>query len=1142
MTQQKKVERLRRRGNKYLHAEDFDEANKAFGQALELDARDPMALLGRALSLRKLGEYQAAQHVLNRALYLHPSDPRLLNEQGLLRFDQEQYDKALEYLERALAITPNDQSILELKVRSLRSRGAPFDQAEKAMADALRQFPGDPAFLTEQAKLFYDRQRYDEAVEAFVQAKNEDPIRDGIISLRDEGRFAEAEQLIEAALSRLPKNVAIMNERGRLYYDREDYAEAVNAFDRTLELDPQNEEAFAGKIDALRQQGPPHDLAQKATTDALTKLPGNSALLTKRAWLYYDQKQYDQAVEAFLEAKSEYEFRNQIAWLRAEHQYAECEQLIEAALARLPNDVAILNLRGRLYLDREEYGEAVEAFDRTLEVDHQNVDAFVGKIQSWRRQSPPFDRAHKAIAEALAKLPGNSTLLAEQAWVYYDQKQYDRAVEVFVQAESEYELEGEINSLRTQRRFAECEQLIEAALSRLPNNVAILDQRGWLHFDQKHYKQAAAAFDQALGVEPGNEVALNGRSVSLRVQRRFVEAEAAIQEGLGRLPKSVALLNERGWVYYDQARYEQAIEAFDQTLRARPGNEDALQWKIRALRSKRDFAGAEKAIEEALALVPESAQILYERGKLHYDRDEYEKADEYYSKAITNGPNYLLSYYDRADALKRLNRGEDALEVLKGLMRERPDDLEVRNQLGWFYLARNDLSNAQKEFEAVLAEDPTSTVGINSMGAVYFNQGQYDRAEEEFRRALQVEPNDAAFHGNLAWALVRQVREASPFPAASRQPATWLERIKRAATSLTGSDQHTAADCLPEAEEHCRGALQIDPNYHEAYSCLGVIAFKRGKLIDSEDFLQTSVRLNPKEASYVDLGALYVQMGRYEEAGKVLEKARQLNRNDARARLELGNLYLQTDRPKDAMHMFREAMAVDPKSEEAPRALAIALMRSGEYTEAGRVLRKAIRELEEPKRWQLHLTLCQLLTDLGDKNNDPDLYDEALKEVLIATALKPEHPAPCFYAGIVRYKREEYQLARRSFRKCLEKDPNHFEAELNARRVEALLRREIIRTRVVQVAGIALGITCLGLLVILWILYFKTTDRITSTMVNTLSPILLGLVFIAFLLPWLSRLKLPGVEADLSQPKEKVSAGPTGSVGFGSSSLSSGPQ
>jgi hypothetical protein len=58
-------------------------------------------------------------------------------------------------------------------------------------------------------------------------------------------------------------------------------------------------------------------------------------------------------------------------------------------------------------------------------------------------------------------------------------------------------------------------------------------------------------------------------------------------------------------------------------------------------------------------------------------------------------------------------------------------------------------------------------------------------------------------------------------------------------------------------------------------------------------------------------------------------------------------------------------------------------------------------------------------------------------------------------------------------------------------------------------------------------------------MITVLVPICLGLVVVSILLPSLSKLKLTGLEAELSQPtaKEALASGPKGEIGFGSGSL-----
>jgi predicted Zn-dependent protease len=100
--------------------------------------------------------------------------------------------------------------------------------------------------------------------------------------------------------------------------------------------------------------------------------------------------------------------------------------------------------------------------------------------------------------------------------------------------------------------------------------------------------------------------------------------------------------------------------------------------------------------------------------------------------------------------------------------------------------------------------------------------------------------------------------------------------------------------------------------------------------------------VNAKRGHYADLGALYIQMGRYEEAKEKLEEALKNNPDDAYAHIEIGDLYLQTEEVKEAIREFRMAAVIDPHNPVSFKALAIALMENNKLSEAKRALRNCI--------------------------------------------------------------------------------------------------------------------------------------------------------------------------------------------------------
>ncbi|MEO6328905.1 MAG: hypothetical protein ABIO55_08235, partial [Ginsengibacter sp.] len=198
---------------------------------------------------------------------------------------------------------------------------------------------------------------------------------------------------------------------------------------------------------------------------------------------------------------------------------------------------------------------------------------------------------------------------------------------------------------------------------------------------------------------------------------------------------------------------------------------------------------------------------------------------------------------------------------------------------------------------------------------------------------------------------------------------------------------------------------------------------------------------------------------------------------------------------------------------------------------AEKVLRNAIKLFDLKKRSDLHLALSQLLTLLGDQTNNASFYEDALKEVQNAISIKPDNASCYFYNGIIRFKLEDYKNSLINFNQCLKQDKKFLEAELNAKRIKGLIQKEKTLIRSSRSSSIFLTSIFLAQLVAIWILYFNGT-KITSGMLSVLVPILSGLLIISVLLPWLSRFKLSGIEAELNdpKPKEALASGPKGEM------------
>lgn len=598
-------------------------------------------------------------------------------------------------------------------------------------------------------------------------------------------------------------------------------------------------------------------------------------------------------------------------------------------------------------------------------------------------------------------------------------------------------------------------------------------------------------------------------------------------------------LEKMGWDLLEKGAWGEALAKFNELLQIDPANEGGLQGKIASLRKQHRFGEAEDLIPEALRKRPGSAGVLAERVWLNVDRHRDDAAifalDELFRHSPATEP--LLSW--KVSLLRIRQRFEEAHSVIRQALSTFPQSPLLLVQLAWLHLYQNHLEEAAATFAEVLRIDKSNEGALQGKIATLRLKGQFAEARREAKLALKLFPASAGIESELGWV---------SFACEDFEEA---QRVFRKVLSLTPDDPYcrinlawalvkeAGKDALAEASIQCQNALDLEPNLSEALGCLGIVAFRQGRIHEAENYLLRCIAADPAHAQYADLGALYVHMGKFEEAQEILERGLAAKPQDAVLHLELGNLYIQKEEPKKAILEFRQATVLDLASPEFPRALAICLMESGKAIEAESVLRHAIRNLDEFKRWKLHLALSQVLTRLAEDTGEPRLLGEALKEVKSALRLKPAHADPHFYDGIVRFKMDDVDGALKAFRRCHGIDPNRVEAEINANRVQAMIREDKTRSRASLVASMVVGIVAVAQLCGLWWLRLRGGDNsaVTPVMITVLVPICLGLLVVSVLLPSLTKLKLTGLEAELSEPKPKaVTAGPKGQIGFGRNS------
>jgi tetratricopeptide (TPR) repeat protein len=177
-------------------------------------------------------------------------------------------------------------------------------------------------------------------------------------------------------------------------------------------------------------------------------------------------------------------------------------------------------------------------------------------------------------------------------------------------------------------------------------------------------------------------------------------------------------------------------------------------------------------------------------------------------------------------------------------------------------------------------------------------------------------------------------------------------------------------------------ALAVDPKHWKAHNNLALAAIDIGELEVAEAHYRDSLAIKPQPAIYNDLGFVLERQGLSDEAVEAYRKAIKLDPGSASAHYNLGSALARSGQFAEAERHLRSALKKSPNA-QTYTGLGIVLWQTGRTDEAIVNLRAAIEA--DPKNEVAHRTLAQALESLGRT-------DEARRETETAKALDVERP------------------------------------------------------------------------------------------------------------------------------------------------------
>jgi len=150
-----------------------------------------------------------------------------------------------------------------------------------------------------------------------------------------------------------------------------------------------------------------------------------------------------------------------------------------------------------------------------------------------------------------------------------------------------------------------------------------------------------------------------------------------------------------------------------------------------------------RAIDLMAALGRENWVLYYERGICFERSGQWDLAITDFRKSLDLEPdhplvlNYLgYSWLDRGENL------EEALEMVRKAVAQRPEDGYIIDSLGWGYFLTGDYENAVIQLEKAVEFRPIDPVINDHLGDALWKVGRTLEAEFQWKRALSFDPEE----------------------------------------------------------------------------------------------------------------------------------------------------------------------------------------------------------------------------------------------------------------------------------------------------------------------------------------------------------------------------------------------------------------
>ncbi len=860
------------------------------------------------------------------------------------------------HLTKATKLKPDEAKYWLTLAGYLRSRDK-IDRAKATYREALEVNPSDPTLHVQYSAFLLGQDQDEEALNHIRQAIEASPEQaDGYIALaryyqdRDHLDYSRALKALNAAQKIEPGEFAIYLNLGEIYKKQDKPERAEEAYRRGIEA---IEERLSPEKELIPQQR--ENLQQGRTrlrfevaNALLNKLPDEGP---QRDELLSQARNYKKLIEENAPNSPRVkQLAGRIAFIEGD--YDRAMNLLEEANRSFTGiESSTVNILYNIYLRRDLPGKAEHLLDRLLSIrgNERNPTLLMLKAK-LAIQVRDYEKAADNLRKVLA-----SDSDFPQA------RNLQLAVSVIRQGRTTLPADLELTPLTTQ------------VLARYATSM-------W----EDGRRQESLKLLENLYTANRDNLPVAVRLVEMSMSAGQPEkARDVLEEAIARHPDNQSLQNLR-----DQVSESDPQKRFSLMMMQAEQIKDPLERNLkkadisRLAGKEQDFLKYTRAAEE---IKPDSAGVIRRMFQYALGQKDWKLAEKYSDKAAQANLDGINGAYFRARLAESRGEYEKAIEILAGVLEDRPSFKDASALLGGCYLETRQLDEAENIFKALAEDDPGYLPALIGMAKVTELRGKWSEHTEWIRRAYRQS-------GGKKNRYVRGRYLATAETGSTEEIIAKRQRIRQSdpddimnLLQLAGLYEQTKQD--KKAEQLYETVAGKVSNPVVGYGPLVRFYNREGRISDAEKVITELIETAQEKGDESSLVGMYVLWGnvlsgvRPDQAENAFQKAIEIGGSDTRGLKAMVNFLSSRQRWSDAAEYLEQYLRLSPKDRSARKQLINLYIQAGNYSLAenklngilesypGDVQAKMLQAVLVVNRGE-HGQARKILTDIIDQNPD----------------------------------------------------------------------------------------------------------------------------------------------------------------------------